>query len=122
MDFKKIEKEINNFIKTSIINSKVEDWKDNRIVIGENNNICIQAYSGDFSIQIYRGNNSKIYDKVIKINKKSFFTNYKLYKKHKEIRFYNDNQEKYEYWSECYNLLPIKNIRKEKLKNISNMS
>jgi hypothetical protein len=111
-----------------ILNSKKENWQNYKYEI---NNIEVTiSDSWWFNVKIYHDKdhqqiNCEIYfnsDKFLFVcNKKERQEIKKLKEKHHEIMHYLKNKQLYDSTLITYNLLPIKEIRKNKLENIKNI-
>lgn len=122
-----IEKDILKICTDIILNSKITDW-DKKVLVKDN--VTIECYIGYFSLKIFKNNEHVgwIYQVdlarhwwYIKNSKIGFFKNIKLKIKHRNIIKNFDEKEKNQKMMEIYNLLPIKIIRKEKLKKINKL-
>jgi len=108
-----------------ILNSNVEDWVK-YIMIKDNIKIEInKGYTNIFSAKIYTDNTLYIFDSDVDFridwcwNKKERTERHKINQKFKEIDLYLMNKQEYENTVKTYNLLPIKELRRNKLKSIN---
>ena len=128
MTAEEMKKEVRTYCLDLIFNSKVEDWSDRNCRYYKDNMIIVLSNNSNttiyFTVYIYKDNTLqyKVTEIEFKKNTKFWFSSdeaKKIKKKYHEIIKYFDNKKEYDSALETYKLLPIKQLRKNKLKNLN---